>query len=111
MALTRDFRETVIERARLDPAYRKGMLTRGIAFLVAGNAEDMHVGKSLIRDYINATVGFAALARRTRLPKESLMRMFGPKGNPNLANLNAVIQALLANEGVKDTEHLTVALR
>jgi DNA-binding phage protein len=111
MALTRDFKETIIERAKRDPAYRKGMLTRGIAYLVAaGNAEDLHVGKSLIRDYINATIGFPALAKRTHIPKESLMRMFSPKGNPSLNNLSAVIHTLLAKEGVKTVNHLSVAL-
>jgi DNA-binding phage protein len=111
MALTRDFRETIIERAKKDPAYRRGMLTRGIAYLLmAGNEEDLHVGKSLIRDYINATVGFTALARRTHIPKESLMRMFSPKGNPSLNNLNAVIHTLLAKEGVKTANRLKIAL-
>lgn len=74
MALTRDFKETILERAKRDKAFRRGMLTRGLVLLLAGDAEDVQIGKSLIRDYVNATIGFAALAKRTRIPKESLMR-------------------------------------
>ena len=110
MALTKDFRDTIMERAKRDPAYRQGLLTRGIALILAGDVEDIYVGKSFIRDYINATVGFSALAKRTSIPKESLMRMFGPKGNPSLKNLNAVIHTLLAKEGMKRASRLNIGL-
>jgi len=110
MALTRDFRDTIMERAKRDPVYRQGLLTRGIGLMLAGDSEDLYVGKSFVRDYINATIGFAALAKRTSIPKESLMRMFGPKGNPSLSNLNAVIHTLLAKEGVKRASRLSIEL-
>ena len=70
----------------------------------------MSVGKSFIRNQINATIGFPALSKRLGIPKESLMRMFSPKGNPSLTNLNAVIHALLAEEGAKRAKHLNVEL-
>lgn len=111
MALTRDFKETIIDRARRDIKFRRGMLTRGIALLIAGNGEDVQVGKSFIRDYINATIGFTALSKRTRLPKESLMRMLSPSGNPGLNNLNQVTHALLENEGLKQADNLSVSVR
>lgn len=90
MPLTRDFKDTIVERAKKDKKFRRGMLLRGITLLVAGNAEDVQVGKSFIRDYINATIGFPALAKNTGIPKESLMRMLSPSGNPGLKNLNQV---------------------
>ena len=111
MALTRDFKETVIERASRDAKFRRGMLTRGITLLIAGNAEDVQVGKSFIRDYINATIGFTTLSKRTRIPKESLMRMLGPSGNPSLSNLNQVTHTLLATEGVKQPDAVSVSVR
>lgn len=111
MPLTRDFKETILERARRDKKFRRGMLMRGIALLIAGNAEDVQVGKSLIRDYINATIGFTPLAKRTSLPKESLMRMFSPSGNPGLGNLNQVTHALLENEGLKQADNLSVSVK
>lgn len=111
MALTRDFRENIMERAKRDPEYRQQLLTRGIGLLLSGGGEeDLHVGKSFIRDYINATIGFPTLAQRTAIPKESLMRMFGPKGNPSLSNLNTVIHTLLAKEGGKKQTRLNVML-
>ncbi len=111
MALTRDFKETIIERAKRDKKFRRGMLTRGIVLLIAGNSEDVQVGKSFLRDYINATIGFAALSKRTRIPKESLMRMLGPSGNPSLSNLNQVTHALLGNEGVKRADNFSVSVQ
>jgi DNA-binding phage protein len=54
----------------------------------------MDTGKAVLRDYINATVGFERLARETGTPAKSLMRMFGPKGNPRADNLFAVISRL-----------------
>ncbi len=43
---------------------------------------DLETGIAILRDYINATVGFEKLNNRTQKPAKSLMRMFGPKGNP-----------------------------
>ena len=59
MALTRDFRETVQARAKRDAAFRKGLLSEAIESLLSG---DVTLGKELLRDYINATVGFPSLA-------------------------------------------------
>ena len=74
----RDFKETIVERAKRDKKFRRGMLMRGIALIIAGDKDDVQAGKAFIRDYINATVGFPALSKRTGIPKESLMRMLGP---------------------------------
>lgn len=111
MALTRDFKDTIIERAAKDKKFRRGMLTRGIALMVAGNNEDVQTGKAFIRDYINATIGFTALAKKTHIPKESLMRMLSPSGNPSLNNLNQVTHTLLGHEGLTQPEKLAIALR
>jgi DNA-binding phage protein len=55
---------------------------------------DFGTAKILLRDVINATAGFARLASRTGVPEKSLMRMFGPTGNPRAENLIAVVAAL-----------------
>ena len=91
MALTRSFKETVKARAERDPTFRTALLTEAIEQLLSG---DVETGKSVLRDYINATVGFERLARETGTPTKSLMRMFGPKGNPRARNLFAVIGRL-----------------
>ena len=102
MALTREFRETVKARAARDPAFREALLTEAAEQLLAG---DLETGKAVLRDYINATVGFEKLARETGTPAKSLMRMLGPKGNPRATNLLAVLGKLQRISGV----HLAVA--
>jgi len=102
MALTRGFRVTLLERAQKDAEFRKAMLKEGIDTMLAG---DVETGKSILRDYINAAVGFGHLSEATRIPAKSLMRMFGPKGNPRADNLFQIIKHLQAREGI----HLEVA--
>jgi DNA-binding phage protein len=51
-----------------------------------------------VRDYINATVGFEGLAEEVKTPAESLMRMFGPSGNPNARSLFPVIAHIRQRE-------------
>ena len=52
---------------------------------------DIDAGRAAIRDYINATVGFEKLSAALGKPQKSLMRMFGPTGNPTAENLFGVI--------------------
>jgi hypothetical protein len=52
----------------------------------------------VLRDYINATVGFAELGEITHHSPKSLMRMLGPSGNPHANNLFEIV-GLLAKEG------------
>ena len=98
MALTRDFKETVQARFAQDPEYRKEFLREGVECLLAG---DLDTGKATLRDYINATIGFEELSRLTRRPAKSLMRMLGPKGNPQARNLLEVIGHLQRTEGLQ----------
>ena len=98
MALTRDFKETVQSRAQRDPAFREGLLKEGVECLLSG---DVHAGKILLRDYINATIGFEQLGSLTNKSPKSLMRMFGPAGNPQASNLFEVIGHAQRHEGVQ----------
>lgn len=61
----------------------------------------------MLRDYINAMIGFEELSRVCDKSTKSFMRMFGPKGNPQASNLLAVIQYLQEQEGI----HLEVKAR
>lgn len=97
MTLTRDFRETVQARAERDPEFRRALLQDGIECLLGG---DVETGKIVLRDYINATIGFEELGLRTDKSAKSLMRMFGPSGNPQARNLFDVIAGLQDHEGV-----------
>lgn len=96
MALTRSFKETVKERAEADPAFRDALLAEGVDALLSGEVD---VGKAILRDYVNATVGFAKLAEETGIPVKSLMRMLGPAGNPSARNLFSAIRVLQQSSG------------
>ena len=98
MALTRDFRETVQARVKRDAAFRKGLLREAIDNLLAG---EVGVGKEILRDYINATVGFPQLADHTKLHVKTLHQMFGPRGNPTAKNLFEIVAYLQQREGVR----------
>lgn len=91
MALSRDFRETVVARAQRDTTFKTTLLQEALQAILDG---DVAPGLILLRDCINATVGFAALAKETRIPEKSLMRMVGPHGNPTATNLFAMVAAL-----------------
>lgn len=93
----RSFNATVRARALRDPAFRAALLTEGVEALLAGEVE---TGKAVLRDYINATIGFDRLATATGTPPKSLMRMFGPHGNPNARNLFSVIGHLQKASGI-----------
>jgi DNA-binding phage protein len=95
--LTREFKETVQARIKRDRKYRKELLREGVECLLAG---DLDTGKAILRDYINATIGFEELSRLTKLPSKSLMRMLGPNGNPQARNLFEVIGHLQRAEGL-----------
>jgi hypothetical protein len=98
MALTRDFKGTVQARAERDPKFRAELLRGGLECLIEG---DLDTGKALLRDYINATVGFRKLSRVTDKSPKTLMQMFGPNGNPQAANLFEIIGRLAEHEGIE----------
>jgi DNA-binding phage protein len=98
MALTRDFKETIRARVERDPKFRKELLREGIESLLAG---DVDIAKTILRDYINATVGFVKLAEATNIPSKSLMRMLGPAGNPRADNLFEIVSFLQHREGMR----------
>ena len=98
MALTRSFKETVQAHVRKDPKFAEALFKEAIDLMLNG---DVDTGKEILRDYINATISFQKLAKRTALKPESLMRMFGPGGNPTTKNLFSVVKQLQHNTGVK----------
>ena len=97
VALTVDFKETVKERVERDPNFREELLKEGIECLLTGEVD---TGKAILRDYINATIGFDVLGSLTDKSPKSLMRMLGPKGNPQARNLFEIIAHLQKREGI-----------
>jgi DNA-binding phage protein len=97
MAIIRDFKETVQARALQDPAFREGLLRESIDNMLAGDTE---TGKALLRDYINATIGFEELGNLIHKSPKSLMRMCSSSGNPTANNLFDIIHTLQQREGL-----------
>src|SRR5437868_5807567 len=97
MPLTRSFRDTVRARAEREPAFRKALFQEAVTALLRGKIDD---GRAALRAYINATIGFGRLSKVLGRPQKSLMRMFGPGGNPTAENLLGVINALQQETGV-----------
>jgi hypothetical protein len=98
MAVTRSFKELVQSRVARDPDFAAALLREGIDTMLTG---DVDTGKAILRDYIKATVGFEKLGEATHTPPKSLIRMFGPRGNPQARNLFGIIGYLQQQAGVE----------
>ena len=98
MVLTRSFKETIRARAERDPEFRAALLRESVELLLSG---ELDLGRAMVRDYINATVGFEELGSLVHKSPKSLMRMFGPQGNPQARNLFEVINCLQEREAIR----------
>jgi len=96
------FNDSLKAMAERDPAIATDMLENSVNAMLAGDLDD---GRILLRDYVNATIGFKELAARTGKIDKNLMRALGPKGSPTAANLFEIIRACI------DAEGLTLAAR
>lgn len=67
---------------------------------------DLASGRVLLCPFINATIGSPALAEALGMSAKSLMRGFGPEGNPTAGNLLAVIQTLKFECSLSLTVHV-----
>jgi hypothetical protein len=95
---TKSFKELVQKHVADDPAFAEALLREGVETLLSG---DVDTGKAILRDYIKATVGFERLGKATGAQPKSLIRMFGPRGNPQAKNLFSVIGYLQKRAGVQ----------
>ena len=91
MTLTRDFKKTVVERVERDPAFAKALLDEAATLFLSGEPD---AARLILRELVNATVGFESLAELTNKPSKSLHRMLSQKGNPSMDNLAAIFGAI-----------------
>lgn len=91
MTLTRNFKQTVVARVERDPAFSKALLDEAATLFLSGEPE---TARLILRDLVNATIGFEQLAQVTHKPSKSLHRMLSPKGNPSMDNLAAIFGAV-----------------
>jgi DNA-binding phage protein len=102
MALTRNFKQTVVERVERDPAFAKALLDEAATLFLQDEPE---TARLILRDLVNATLGFEQLAALTDKPSKSLHRMLSPKGNPSMDNLAAIFGAMRTNLKVELEVH------
>ena len=98
MPLTQNFNALVQRHVMVDPVFSAALLREGIDTMLAG---DIDTGRAILRDYIKATIGFEKLGEATDTPSKSLIRMFGPRGNPQAKNLFSVIGYLQKQAGLQ----------
>jgi hypothetical protein len=98
MARTKSFKDLVEHHVKTDKKFAEALLCEGIDAMLSG---DLDAGKTIKRDYIKATIGFEKLGEATDTPPKSLIRMFGPRGNPQARNLFSVIGYLQKRAGVR----------
>jgi DNA-binding phage protein len=93
----RSFDEVVQARVGREEAFADALLQEAVQEMLAG---ELDVARSLMRDVIKGSMGYAELSRRTGTPEKSLVRMFGPNGNPTAANIFSVLAQLQRHSGV-----------
>ena len=98
MGLTRDFKDTIVERVRVDPDFAKALLDEAATLFLNGEPQ---LARLILRDLVNATIGFEKLAVKVGRPAKSLHRMLSKQGNPSMDNLAAIIGALRKELGVE----------
>lgn len=91
MALTKDFKSTIMARAKKDKKFCEAMLSEAITELLSG---DVDAGKAILRDYINATITFEVLSKFMEKDPKSIMRMLSPSGNPTSKSLFMIFHAI-----------------
>ena len=98
MAKTKSFRDLVEQHVKDDRKFAEALLREGVNAMLSG---DVDAGKTILRDYIKATIGFEKLGEAIDTPPKSLIRMFGPRGNPQAKNLFSVIGYLQERAGLR----------
>lgn len=91
MASTRDYKQTVVSRVQKDPAFAQALLDEALTLFVNGEPDP---AKLILRDLVNATVGFEQLAQVVHKPSKSLHRMLSVSGNPTMENLSKILLAI-----------------
>lgn len=98
MALTREYKETVLARIKRDPKFARALYAEAVNALLEGETDE---GLSILRDLVHASITFKKLARETGFGEKTLHRMLSRRGNPTSRNLFAVTKIISEDLGVK----------
>lgn len=91
MALTRDYKETIQNRAQREPEFAAALLDEAVTLFLNGEPD---TARLILRELVNSTVGFEELAIETEKPSKSLHRMLSANGNPTMDNLTSILSVL-----------------
>ena len=97
MALTKQFRETIYERAQKDEKFRMALLQEALDEFLSG---DFDTAKILLRNYVNSSITFETLSKETNKNDKSLQRMLSADGNPTSENFFAMLHAIQKIENI-----------
>ena len=106
LALRRSSKETVLARVQRDAEYAQALLDEAATLFLNGEPE---TARLILRDMVNATIGFEQLSKVTAKPIKSLHRMLSPSGNPSMDNLAAIFHAIRARLNVNLEAHSVAA--
>ncbi len=106
MALTRDFKQTIAERMQREPEFARALLDEAATLFLNGEPV---TARLILRDLVNATVGFEGLAAETAKPSKSLHRMLSRRGNPSMDNLASIFGVVRKRLGVQIEAHAVKA--
>jgi DNA-binding phage protein len=98
MALTRDYKETVVARIKRDHKFARALYGEAINALIEGETAE---GLSMLRDLVHAEITFKELARQTGLGEKTLHRMLNRNGNPTARNLGMIVKSIAEDLGIK----------
>ena len=96
MVLTKSFKEKIGSSIQQSERFRRALLREAVSCMIAS---DVETGKSVLRKYINGTVGFVKLRADLGRSPKVLMRMFSTTGNPQAKNLFEIVAHLQKIEG------------
>jgi DNA-binding phage protein len=98
MALTREYRETVVARIKRDRKFARALYCEALDALLEGETAE---GLSMLRDLVHAKISFKELARQTGLGEKSLHRMLNRNGNPTTRNLGVIVKNIATDLNIK----------
>ncbi len=97
MALTREYRETVVARLKKDQHFTAALFAEALMALTEG---DKTTTLSIFRDLVHAHITFKKLAEETGFDEKSLHRMLSERGNPTMENLVSLIRSIARDLGL-----------
>jgi DNA-binding phage protein len=98
MALTRDYKETVVARINRDRRFARALYAEAVSAILEGETSE---GLSMLRDLVHARITFKELAHQTGLGEKTLHRMLNRNGNPTVRNLGVIARSIAEGLGIQ----------